>query len=56
MKDTIRIEIDYRVIEEYNDILKQSAAIQEIFSAALESGRLTSKEGFNIQLTMLDCK
>jgi hypothetical protein len=56
MKDTIRVKIDYQVIEEYNDILKQSAAIQEIISAALESGRQISKEGFNIQLTMLDCK
>lgn len=56
MKDVIKIEIDYSVLDGYDNLTKQSAAINELLTVALENGRLECKEKFNIQLTILDCK
>jgi hypothetical protein len=55
MKDTINIEIDYSVFE-YDNRLGTAATIKELLTAAFEHGRRDFKEGFNIQLTIRDCK
>lgn len=55
MENTIQIEIDYNVFE-YDNILGTAATIKELLTAALEHGRLEKPEGFNIQITIRDCK
>jgi hypothetical protein len=53
MKATIQIEIDHLVVD---DLMSSNAVIKELFAAAYEHGRRDFKEGFNIQLTIRDCK
>jgi hypothetical protein len=55
MENTIQIEIDYNVFE-YDSRLGTAATIKELLTAALEHGRLEKPEGFNIQITIRDCK
>jgi hypothetical protein len=55
MENTIQIEIDYNVFE-YDDLVGKDAVIKELLAAALEHGRREKPGGFNIQITIRDCK
>ena len=52
-EDTIQIEIDHRIIE---DLMISHPVMKELLTAALEHGRRDFKQGFNIQITIPDCK